>query len=189
MILTSCQKRIMITQSQLTVVMRAAWPWSPPTRQGMQYNYKTYSNRTRPFFQSNYTPLNPGHRNDKSYLFLPNQRCKWRSFARVDLRAAMFSLPLCIAGDGSSRLFHDLSRNHAGHQSVQNYARNQLGCGRDQKQAALSWPNKGSNISYQIRVVTFMTKTEILIQYRTETERKSIRFKRCVSSGTLDANN
>ena len=63
----------------------------PPRRQGMQR-----------------------HRNDKSYLFLPNHRCKWRSFARVDLRAAMFSIPSCAWVDSSGRLFHDLSRKHAG---------------------------------------------------------------------------
>ena len=97
----------------------------------MQRNYETYSNRTWPFFQLNCTPLNPGHRNDKSYLFLPNHRRKRLSFARVDLRAAMFSFPSCIALDSSDRLFNDLSRNHAGHQRVQNYVRNQLGCGTD----------------------------------------------------------
>ena len=104
----------------------------PSYRQGMQRNYETYSNRTRPFCQLNCTPLNPVHRNDKSYLFLPNHRRKRRRFlAHVDLRAAMFSFPSCIAVDSSDRLFHDLSRNHAGHQRVQNYARNQLGCGTD----------------------------------------------------------
>ena len=46
----------------------------PSYRQGMQRNYETYSNRTWPFLQSNCTPLNPGHRNDKSYLFLQNHR-------------------------------------------------------------------------------------------------------------------
>ena len=60
-----------------------------------------------------------------------NHRRKRRSFARVDLRAAMFSFPLCIAVGSSGKRFHDLSRNHAGHQSVQNYAQNQLGCGTD----------------------------------------------------------
>ena len=55
-----------------------------------------------------------GHRNDKSYLFLPNHRCKRRSFARVDLRAAMFSIPSCAWVDSYGRLFHDLSRKHAG---------------------------------------------------------------------------
>ena len=50
---------------------------------------------------------------------------------RVDLRAAMFSFPSCIAVDSSDRLFHDLLRNQAGHQGVQNYAPNQLGCGTD----------------------------------------------------------
>ena len=99
----------------------------PPHRQGMQRSYETYSNRTWPFCQSNYTPHNPGHRNDKSYLFLPNHRRKWRSFARVDLRAAMFSFPV----DSSGRLFHDLSRNHVGQPRVQHYAQNQLGCGTD----------------------------------------------------------
>ena len=58
----------------------------------------------------------------------------------------MFSFPLCIVVDSSGRPFHDLSRNHAGHQRVQNYARNQLGCGTDYKQAALSCQNNGSNI-------------------------------------------
>ena len=63
----------------------------PSYRQGMQRNYETYSNRTWPFCQPNCTPLNPVHRNDKSYLFLPNHRRKRCSFAHVDLRAAMFS--------------------------------------------------------------------------------------------------
>ena len=144
----------------------------PPHRQGMQRSYETYSNRTWPFCQSNCTPHNPGHRNDKSYLFLPNHRRKRRSFARVDLRAAMFSFPV----DSSGRLFHDLSRNHAGQQRVQHYARNLLRCGTDYKQAALSCQNNGSNLMYKIRVVMLMTKTEILIRYHTEPKRKSIRF-------------
>ena len=33
MIVTSCQKRVMITRSQLTVVMWAPCPWSHPTGQ------------------------------------------------------------------------------------------------------------------------------------------------------------
>ena len=98
----------------------------PSYRQGMQRNYETYCNRTWPFCQLNCTPLNPVHRNDKSYLFLPNHRRKRRSFAHVDLRAAMFSFPSCIAVDSSDRLFHDLSRNHAGHHRVHYYAQNQL---------------------------------------------------------------
>ena len=100
----------------------------PSYRQGMQHNYKTYSNRTWPFCQSNCTPLNPGHKNDKSYLFLPNLHRKRHSFAHVDLLAAMFSFPSCIAVDSSDRLFHDLSRNHASHQRVHNYARNHASC-------------------------------------------------------------
>ena len=98
-------------------------------RQGMQRSYETYSNFAWPFCQSNCTPVSPGHRNDKSYLFLPNHRRKRRSLARVDLRAAMFSFPSCIAVDSSARLFHDLLRNHAGHHHAQKYARNRLGCG------------------------------------------------------------
>ena len=95
----------------------------PTHRQGMQRSYETYSNRTWPFFQSNCTPVSPGHRNDKSYLFLPSQRLKRCSFARVDLHATMFSFPSCIeVVDSSGRLFHELLRNHAGHQLVQNYA-------------------------------------------------------------------
>ena len=46
--------------------------------------------------------LKPSHRqgrNDKSYLFLPNYRRKQRGFACVDLRAAMFSFPSCVAID------------------------------------------------------------------------------------------
>ena len=88
-------------------------------RQGMQLLYQwyeTYSNRTWPFRQANCTPLNPGHRNVKSYLFLPNHRRKRRNFAHVDLRSTTFSFPSCIAVDNSGRRFHDLSRNHAGHQ-------------------------------------------------------------------------
>ena len=81
----------------------------PTHRQGMQRSYETYSNRTWPFCQSNCTLVSPGHRNDKSYLFLSNYRRKRRSFVRVDLRAAMFSFPSCIALDRSGRLFHDLS--------------------------------------------------------------------------------
>ena len=131
MIVTSCQKRIMITQNQLTVVMWAPCPWSHPTGKECKPNYETYCNRTWPFCQSNCTPLNPVHRNAKSYLFLPNHRCKWRSFAHVDLRAALFSFPSCIAVDSSDRLFHDLSRNHAGHHRDHNNARNQLRCGTD----------------------------------------------------------
>ena len=81
----------------------------PTHRQGMQRSYETYSSRTWPFCQSNCTLVGPGHRNDKSYLFWPNYRRKRRSFVRVELRAAMFSFPSCIALDSSSRLFHDLS--------------------------------------------------------------------------------
>ena len=103
----------------------------PIHRQGLQCSYEMYSNRTWPFCQTNCTLVSPDHKNDKSYLFFPNYRRKQRGFARVDLRGAMFSFPSCIVGDNSGRLFHDLSRNHAGHQLVQNYARNQLGCGTD----------------------------------------------------------
>ena len=80
----------------------------PTHRQGMQHSYDTYSSHTRPICQSNSTLVSPGHRNDKSYLFLPNCRRKRRSFLRVDLRAAMFSFPSCIALDSSGRRFHDL---------------------------------------------------------------------------------
>ena len=81
----------------------------------MQRSYERYSSRTWPFCQSNCTLVSPGHRNYKSYLFLPNYHRKRRSFVRVDLRAAMFSFPSCIALDSSGRLFHDLSRDHAKH--------------------------------------------------------------------------
>ena len=82
-----------------------------------------------------------------------------------------------IAVDSSDRLFHDLSRNHAGCQRVQNYVRNQLRRGTDKKQADLSCQNNGSNIMYfLIRVVMLLTKTEILIQYRTEPKRKYMCF-------------
>ena len=87
----------------------------PSYRQGMQRNYETYCNRTWPFCQSNCTPLDPVHGNDKSYLFLPSHCRKRRSFAHVDLRAAMFSFPSCFAVDSSDRLFQDLSRDHAEH--------------------------------------------------------------------------
>ena len=113
MIVTSWQKRIMITRNQLTVVMWAPCPWSQLT--GKECNVVT---RRIPFCQSNCTLVSPGYRNDKSYLFLPNYRHKRHSFVRVDLRAAMFSFPSCIALDSSGRLFHDLSRYHAGHQHV-----------------------------------------------------------------------
>ena len=88
------------------------------------------SNRTWPFCQSNCTLVSPGHRNDKSYLFLPNYRCKRHSVVCLALSAAMFPFPLCIE-DRSGRLIHDLSKNYAGHQRVQNYVRSQLGCGID----------------------------------------------------------
>ena len=131
MIVTSWQKRIMITRSKLTVVMWAPCPWSHLKWQGMQHSYETYSSHTWPFCQSNCTLVNPGHRNDKSYLFLPNYRRKRHGFAHVDLCATMFSFPSCVAVDSVCRLFHNLSRNHAGHQHVKNYARNQLECGTD----------------------------------------------------------
>ena len=82
-------------------------------RQGMQRSYKTHSNLTWPFCQSNCTLVSPGHRNAKSYLFLPNYRRKRRSFACEDLSVAMFSFPSCIVVDSSGRLFHNLSKNHA----------------------------------------------------------------------------
>ena len=87
----------------------------PTHRQEMQRSYETYSSRTWPFCQTNRTPVIPGHRNDKSYLFLPNYRRKRRSFVRVDLHAAMFSFPSCIVRESSGRLFHDVSRYHAKH--------------------------------------------------------------------------
>ena len=127
----------------------------PSYRQGMQRNYETYCNRTWPFRQSNCTPLNAVHRNDKSYLFLPNHRCKRRSFGHVDLRAAMFSFPSCTAVDSSDRLFHDLSRNHAGHQRVHNYHVEVWLCAKPVEmwnrleQTALSChQNNGSKIMY-----------------------------------------
>ena len=46
---------------------------------------------------------------------MPNYRRKRRSLVPVDLRAAMFSFPSCIALDSSGRLFHDLYRYHAKH--------------------------------------------------------------------------
>ena len=99
MIVTSWQKCVMITRTPLTVVVSL----EPTHRQGMQRSYETYSNRTWPFCQSNCTLVSQGHRKDKSYLFLPNYGCKRRSFVRVDLRAAMFSFPSCIALDLSSQ--------------------------------------------------------------------------------------
>ena len=86
----------------------------PTHRQGMQRSYESYSSRTWPFCQLNCTLVSAGHRNDKSYLFLPNYRRKRRSFVRVDLRAAMFPSHRA-ALDSSGRLFHDLSRYHAKH--------------------------------------------------------------------------
>ena len=86
--------------------------------QGMQQSYKRCSMCTWSFCQSNCAPVSLGHKNDKSYLFLPNYISKWHSIASVDLRAAMFFFPSCIAVDSSGRLFHDLSRNHTGHQHV-----------------------------------------------------------------------
>ena len=125
--LTSCQKRVMIARNQLTVVMWAPCPWSHPT--GKECNVitkriaivlghfvnRTVLNLTRCIEMIHfYAPGYPVHRNessnDKSYLFLPNHRRKRHSFAHVDLRAAMFSPPSCIAVDSSDRLFHDLSR-------------------------------------------------------------------------------
>ena len=87
----------------------------PPRRQGMQRNYETY----------NGIPIVLGHFVNPTVLhitwgieminlFLPNHRCKPHSFACVDLRAAMFSIPSCAWVDSSGRLFHDLSRKHAG---------------------------------------------------------------------------
>ena len=112
MIVTPWQKRIMITRTKSTHCRDVgALSLEPTHRQGMQRNYETYSSRTWPFCQSNCTLVSPGHRNDKSYLILPNYRRKRRSFVRVDLRAAMFSFPSCIALDSSSRLFHDLFKH------------------------------------------------------------------------------
>ena len=117
MIVTSWQKRIMITRSQL----RLSWCGhlvpgaNSPAGQGMQRSYERYSSRTWPFCQSNCTLVRPGQKNYKSYLFLSNYRRKRCSFVRVDLRAAMFSFPSCIVLDSSGRLFHDPSRYHAKH--------------------------------------------------------------------------
>ena len=90
MIVTSWQKCIMITWSQLAVMMWAPCPLV------MQRSCGTNFNRTWPFCQSNCTLVSPGHGNDEPYLFLPNYHHKQRSFAGLDLRAAMFSIPSCI---------------------------------------------------------------------------------------------
>ena len=115
----------------------------PSHRQGMQLSYEMCSNSTWPFCQWSCTPVSPGHRNDKSYLFLPNHRRKWHSFTRVDLRAAMFSFPSCIAADSSGRLFQDLSKNHAGHQCVQNYAQTSWDVEQTRNRLPFSCQNNG----------------------------------------------
>ena len=112
----------MITRSQLIVMMWAPCPWSHLTGKECNLVKKRIPVVLGHFVERTVLPVNLGHRNDKSYLFLPNYRRKWRSFVHVDLRAAMFSFPSCITVDSSGRLFHDLSRNHAGHQHVQSYA-------------------------------------------------------------------
>ena len=122
MIVTSCPKRVMIARNQFTVVMWAPCPWSHPT--GKECNVVTKRIPIVLGHFVNRTVLHKtGHRNDKSYLCLPNHLCKRRSFAHVDLRAAMFSVPSCAWVDSSGRLFHDLSRKHADNPRVQNTMR------------------------------------------------------------------
>ena len=99
MIVTSWQERFMITRTRTHCRDVGALSLEPTHQQGMQRSYETYSSRTWPFCQSNCTLVGPGHRNDKSYLFWPNYRHKRRSFVRVELPAAMFSFPSCIALD------------------------------------------------------------------------------------------
>ena len=120
MIVTSWQKQTLHDNTKSTHCRNVgALSLEPTHGQGMQRGYETYSRRTWPFCQSNCTLVSPGHRTDKSHLFLPNYcRRKGRSFFRVDLCAAMFSFPSCIALDNSGRLFHDLFRYHPGHQHV-----------------------------------------------------------------------
>ena len=124
----------------------------PTHRQGMQRSYETYSSRTWPFCQSKCTLISPGHRNDKSYLFLPNYRRKRRSFVRVDLRAAMFSFPSCIALDSSGRLFHDPFKH-----SVLN-------------------TNSNSKLNTSCHVIDKDVVLVILNRYRTEPKTKSNNF-------------
>ena len=107
MIVTSWQERVMITRTRLTVVMWVPCPWSQLT--GKECNVVTKRTPVVLGHFVNRTLVGPGHRNDKSYLFWPNYRRKRHSFVRVELRAAMFSFPSCIALDSSGRLFHDLS--------------------------------------------------------------------------------
>ena len=71
----------------------------PSHRQGMRRSYETYSNRTWPFCQSNCTLVSLGIEMINHIYFLPNYHRKQHGFARVDLRAAMFSFPLCVAID------------------------------------------------------------------------------------------
>ena len=90
--------------------------------QGMQHSYEMYTNPTWLFCQLNCTVVIPGNKNDKSYLFLPN--------ASNGIVLHVFSFPSCIVVDNSGRLFHNLLRNHTGHQHMQNYAQSQLGWNR-----------------------------------------------------------
>ena len=116
MIVTSCQKRVMITRNQLPVVMWSPCPWSHPT--GKECNVITKR-----------IAIVLGHFVNRTVLHLTRcieminhiYSCQIIAANGVVLRMWISVPPSCIAVDSSDRLFHDLSRNHAGHQRVHNY--------------------------------------------------------------------
>ena len=166
MIVPSCPKRIMIARNQLTVVMWAPCPWSHRTGKECNIVTKRIPIVFGHFVNQTVFHITPGHRNDKSYLFLPNHRCKRCNFERVDLRAAMFSIP-------SWQFRYTVSR------SVEK-ARRQPACPELCAKPVGMWNRLKTGCPFlpkrRFKYNIFITKTEILIWYHTEPQRKSIRF-------------
>ena len=144
MIVPSCPKRFMIARNQLTVVMWALCPWSHRTSK--ECNVVT---KRIPIVLGHFVNQTVFHITRGIEMINHIYSCQIIAANGVVLRV-WISVPPCFPShrDSSGRLFHDLSRKHAGNPRVQNYAQNQLGCGTNKKQAALSCQNDGSNIMY-----------------------------------------
>ena len=114
MMVTSCQKRIMIARSQLTVVMWAPCPWSHPT--GKECNVVT---KRIPIVLGHFVNWTVLHITRGIEMINHIYSCQIIAANGVVLRM-WISVPPCFPShcawvDNSGSLFHDLSRNHAGH--------------------------------------------------------------------------
>ena len=121
MIVTSWQKRIMITRGQLTVVMWAPCSCNHLTSNECNVVTKCILIILGHFVNQTVLQLAWGIEMINHIYFCHIIAANGVVFARVDISVAMFSFPMYIAVDSSDKLFHDLSRNHAGHQHVQKW--------------------------------------------------------------------